>query len=55
MFSGGERVETFKVKKDSNNKITIEYLHATIMDPKFNGITNDLVFLNQNRFIITEW
>lgn len=55
LSTGGERVETYKIRKQENGEIEMEYLHATIMEDSLNGITNDLIFLSNERFLITDW
>ncbi|KAL4454284.1 hypothetical protein ABPG74_012241 [Tetrahymena malaccensis] len=54
-YSGGERVDTFKIQLDEKGEVTLEYLHYTQMDEKFNGITNDIAFLTAERFLISDW
>ncbi|KAL4500434.1 hypothetical protein ABPG72_003385 [Tetrahymena utriculariae] len=53
-YTGGERVETFRILLDEKGQVALEYLHYTKMDDKFNGITNDLVFLTSERFLISD-
>jgi hypothetical protein len=56
MYTGGERVETYRITKDSaTNEVVLEFLHATTIDPMLNGITNDLIFINERRFIMSDW
>ncbi|CAK75411.1 unnamed protein product (macronuclear) [Paramecium tetraurelia] len=50
--NGGERVEVFKILDEHLN---LEYRHSIIMDDKYNGILNDLILIEDNRFLITKY
>ncbi|EAR88799.1 transmembrane protein, putative (macronuclear) [Tetrahymena thermophila SB210] len=54
-YTGGERVETYKISLDEEGLVVLNYLHATHMNSKLNGTTNDILFLSETRFIITQW
>ncbi|KAL4455396.1 hypothetical protein ABPG74_012548 [Tetrahymena malaccensis] len=51
----GERIEVFKVQKSSDGKISIKYDHYTQLGQRFTGVANDLVVLDDNRFLVTDW
>ncbi|CAD8128824.1 unnamed protein product [Paramecium sonneborni] len=50
--NGGERVEIFKILDEHLN---LEYQHSIIMDEKYNGILNDLIVIEDNRFFINKY
>ncbi|KAL4503078.1 hypothetical protein ABPG72_014307 [Tetrahymena utriculariae] len=51
----GERIEVFKIKKSQDGKLSISYDHYTQLGQRFTGVANDLVVLNDNRFLVTDW
>ncbi|CAK69387.1 unnamed protein product (macronuclear) [Paramecium tetraurelia] len=50
--NGGERIEVFKIKDEHLN---LEYQHSIIMDENYNGVLNDLIVIEDNRFLITKY
>ncbi|KAL4456553.1 hypothetical protein ABPG74_000660 [Tetrahymena malaccensis] len=54
-YTGGERVETYKISIDEEGLVNLSYLHATSMNAQLIGTTNDVLFLSETRFIITQW
>ncbi|CAD8097748.1 unnamed protein product [Paramecium primaurelia] len=51
-WNGGERIEVFKILDEHLN---LEYQHSIIMDDKYNGILNDLIVIEDNRYLITKY
>ncbi|CAD8203420.1 unnamed protein product [Paramecium octaurelia] len=50
--NGVERVEVFKILDEHLN---LEYRSSIIMDDKYNGKLNDLILIEDNRYLITKY
>ncbi|CAD8184340.1 unnamed protein product [Paramecium pentaurelia] len=49
--NGGERIEVFKI----DEQLELTYVHSIIMDEQYTGILNDLIVIEDNRFLITTY
>ncbi|CAK85542.1 unnamed protein product (macronuclear) [Paramecium tetraurelia] len=49
--NGGERIEVFKI----DEQLVLTYTHSIIMGEQYTGILNDLVVIDDNRFLITTY
>ncbi|EAR88560.1 transmembrane protein, putative (macronuclear) [Tetrahymena thermophila SB210] len=53
--SDGDRIDVFDVVKSQNNTIYLQFKYFTHLGPRFTGDANDLVVLNNQRFLVTDW
>lgn len=50
--NGGERVEILRIIQED---LSLHYMHSIIMDPKYNGVLNDLIVVGDHRLIATKY
>ncbi|EAR88558.1 transmembrane protein, putative (macronuclear) [Tetrahymena thermophila SB210] len=53
--SNGDRIEVFEVVKSKNGDISLVFKYFTHLGPRFTGDANDLVVLDNQRFLVTDW
>ncbi|KAL4487876.1 hypothetical protein ABPG72_022736 [Tetrahymena utriculariae] len=53
--SDGDRIEVFDVVKSQDSKFSLQFKYFTRLGPRFIGDANDLVLLDNQRFLVTDW